>query len=63
MKDLNIITDPVYIPGNRKKADKFLLRFIRDERDLPFIRLSVLISFTLLPAGIALYLPFITGWW
>ncbi|MDO1449863.1 fatty acid desaturase [Rhodocytophaga aerolata] len=63
MKLLSQIHDPVY----RKKekytiADKFFLRLIRDERDLPFMYLTVAISCTLVPMAIFLYLPLLDGW-
>lgn len=64
MKTLNAITDPVFVkPDSYGKLDRFYLRFIRDERDLPFIHLTVRISLTLLPLAIILYLPFVNGWW
>lgn len=63
MKQLNSITDPVYTRPERVGAfDKFLLRFIRDERDLPFAHLTLQITFTLIPLAIALYLVPAGGW-
>lgn len=63
MKQLTTITDPVFIkPLKYNAADRFFLKIIRDERDLPFIYLTLKISFTLLPLGILLYMPFIQGW-
>ena len=61
---LKDITDPVYKEQQFTSADKFFLRFIRDERDLPFIYLTLKITFTILPLGFLLYMPFIHGiWW
>src|SRR5690606_31748064 len=41
---------------------RFFLRFIRDERDLPFVYLTLQISFTLIPLAVLLYMPFVKGW-
>lgn len=64
MKTLGVITDPVYNKEHVKhtKLDRFFLQFIRDERDLPFIYLTIKITFTLIPLAVLLYLPGITGW-
>jgi len=62
MKSLGSITDPVFRKSPLNAADRFFLRFIRDERDLPFIYLTLQISFTLIPLAVLLYLPFVTGW-
>jgi fatty acid desaturase len=62
MKSLPKIHDPVFTPKPLKTFDKFILRFIRDERDLPFIYLIIKISFVLLPLAFLIYMPFITGW-
>jgi hypothetical protein len=62
---LPTITDPVYVkPEQYSRLEKFYLKLIRDERDLPFVKLTVQISLTLLPLGILLYLPFVSayGW-
>lgn len=60
---LSKITDPVFVkPEHYSKLDRFYLRFIRDERDLPFIKLSVQITLTMLPLAVLLYMPFVTGW-
>lgn len=63
MKNLTQITDPVFIkPAKYSTIDLFFLRFIRDERDLPFVYLTLRISLTLIPLGILLYMPFMQGW-
>jgi hypothetical protein len=63
MKTLNAITDPVFTrPDKYSATDRFYLKFIRDERDLPFAYLTVKITLTMLPVAVLLYLPFITGW-
>ena len=65
MKPLTALTDPVFVkPAAYGKLDRFFLRFIRDERDLPFVYLTVRISLTLLPLAILMYLPAVKGlWW
>lgn len=63
MITLNDLTDPVFDENKSySKIDRFFLKFIRDKRDLPFVYLTLTISFTLLPLGILLFLPFIQGW-
>jgi fatty acid desaturase len=63
MKNLQAITDPVYTPAPFNSTDKFFLKFLRDERDLPFVYLTIKITFTLIPLAVLLYLPFVHGWW
>lgn len=63
MKQLTTITDPVFIkPLKYSSADRFFLKLIRDERDLPFIYLTLKISASVIVLGILLYMPFIHGW-
>lgn len=62
MKKLNELTDPVYKPAPDNAATKFFLRYIKDERDLPFVYLTIKLSLIIIPLAILLYLPFIEGW-
>ena len=56
-------TDPVFTrPARYSALDRFFLRLIRDERDLRFIYLGLVVTFTLVPMAVLLYMPFITGW-
>lgn len=56
------ITDPVFTPkANYNAVEKFFLRFIRDERDLPFVWLMLRIFFIVIPISIALFFYF--SWW
>ncbi len=60
------ITDPVYSKDSFKRGvfDSFLMRFIKEERDLPFMRLIALIQVVVIPAGILLFTPLLKGvWW
>jgi fatty acid desaturase len=62
MKSLSVIQDPTYQPKSAYSAlERFFLKGIRDERDLPFIHLMIKISLTLVPLGILLFLP-LPGW-
>ena len=66
MKQLSIIKDPVFIQPERYSAtDRLFLKLLKDPRDLPFAYLTMRISLTLIPLGILLYMPFLTGvtWW
>ena len=62
MRTLTEISDPVFSPSSYNAFDKFWLKRIRDERDLPFIYLTLNISLIMIPLGILLYMPFIQGW-
>lgn len=59
-----VITDPVFNKATFKKrgGDDFLMQFIKDEADLPFIRLIALIQITVIPAAILLFTPLLQGW-
>ena len=67
MKSLSSLHDPIFSPDQTVYSafDNFWLSKIEDERDLPFIYLSLKITFIMLPVGLLLYMPFITGmvWW
>lgn len=54
--------DPVYTPKEKYNAlERFFLRFINDERDLPFIRLCFILMIIFPPTALYLYLDF--HWW
>lgn len=66
MKNLEPLTDPVYSePARFSVIDRFFIKLLRDKRDLPFVHLTLKISFTLIPIAVLLYLPEInnTIWW
>lgn len=55
---LPTITDPVYKPEKQLSAiDRFFTRFIRDERDLPFIYLMLQLLVIFIPMGIYQFIP------
>lgn len=63
MISLPNITDPVYVkPDSFSALDKFFLKYIKDERDLPFVYLTIKITVTLIPLAVLLYMPFVDGW-
>ena len=57
------LTDPTFVkPDGYSKFDQFWVDKIKDERDLPFVHLSIKITLIMIPLGILLYMPFIEGW-
>jgi fatty acid desaturase len=59
-----VLGDPTYclarIPSSAERAAE---RFIRDRRDLPFLKLMALSSVTVVPTGVALFVPGAFRWW
>jgi fatty acid desaturase len=62
MKVLNTIQDPTFTGRDYNRIDRFFLQYIKDERDLPFIYLTIRISLILIPLSALLFMPFITAW-
>lgn len=62
MKVLGAIHDPTFTARTYNWLDQIFLKYIKDERDLPFIYLTIRISFTLIPLAVLLFMPFVTGW-
>jgi hypothetical protein len=58
MKALGIIHDPVFSGRTYNRFEQFFLHYIKDERDLPFIFLSIRISLVLIPLSVLLFMPF-----
>lgn len=57
------ITDPTYDANKLLSAtNRFLLRFVKDPRDLPFLYLTLKITITMIPIGLLLFMPFVEGW-
>jgi fatty acid desaturase len=64
MKNLSVPSDPIYIPKKRYNwYDKFWLKLINDERDLPFIYLLTILHLFVISTAIILYTPLLQGWW
>ena len=58
------ITDPIHSDGKQFTSfEKVALRFIDDERDLPFVKLCLVICFTTVPAAIYLFFAQEFNWW
>lgn len=63
MKLLAEINDPVFIKKNSYNfVERFFLKLIRDERDLPFVFLILQISLVMIPLGILLFFPVFPKW-
>lgn len=63
MIPLNANTDPEYnVPASETSLSRFFKSMIRDERDLPFIYLTIKISAILFPLAALLYMPFVPFW-
>jgi fatty acid desaturase len=65
MRPVPVITDPTF--DKQKKynfIDKMWLGMLRDERDLPFVYLTIKITFIMMAVGVALYFPMPWyAWW
>ncbi|HJL17540.1 MAG TPA: fatty acid desaturase [Sandaracinaceae bacterium LLY-WYZ-13_1] len=58
------LSDPTFRPKEKRNAfERFWLRLISDERDLPFIWLSLQMTLFLIPAGVLLFVPGVFTWW
>jgi len=58
------LTDPVWEPPARRgPLARLFLPLVRDERDLPFIRLSLLLTVLFIPLAVHLFLPGQFRWW
>ncbi|KAA3437749.1 fatty acid desaturase family protein [Rufibacter hautae] len=62
MKTLTAVTDPCGVGKPVSAIDYFFVKYLNDERDLPFVYLTIKISLILIPFSVLLYMPFITGW-
>jgi fatty acid desaturase len=62
MKILADNTDPVSVKKPSTRADRFFVSMLRDERDLPFVYLTLKITFTLLPLAVILFIPGMNSW-
>ena len=62
MKILSGITDPTSTPKPATSSDRFFASMIRDERDLPFVYLTIKISAILIPLAAILFIPGVPVW-
>ena len=65
MKILGAISDPMSVPKPSSALDLFFVSLIRDERDLPFVYLTLKITFSLIALAVLLFWPGIPHliWW
>ncbi|SDM61190.1 Fatty acid desaturase [Catalinimonas alkaloidigena] len=65
MRSFQGITDPREATPPATRLDFFFLSLMRDPRDLPFVHLTLKICLTIVPLGILLFMPWLTGlaWW
>ncbi len=58
------VHDPTYTPQEAPGVvERLAWRFIDDRRDVPFVRLMVLLSVVIVPTGLALFWPGPFRWW
>lgn len=58
------LTDPRFTPKPERSAlERFALRFINDERDLPFVWLSLSMTVVLVPLAVVMFWPGVFRWW
>jgi fatty acid desaturase len=58
------VSDPTYKPGaGLRLGERLALRFINDRRDVPFLVLVATLTVTIVPSGVALFLPGCFRWW
>jgi hypothetical protein len=57
------LEDPRYEKRSLNFLDRFFLKYIRDERDLPFIYLTLIGSLVFFPFAVYLFLPGNFTWW
>ena len=55
MRTLGTITDPIFTQKEFGGLDRFFLKFLKDQRDLPFIHLMIKLSLLFIPAAIVLF--------
>jgi fatty acid desaturase len=58
------VSDPTYKPGaGLRLGERLSLRFINDRRDVPFLVLMAILTATVIPSGVALFVPGWFRWW
>ncbi len=56
------IKDPVFNKKQFSGLDHFFLKYIKDERDLPFVYLILQITLIIIPMAITIFSPMMLGW-
>lgn len=63
MRALIQVKDPVYKPkSDNNSLDRFILKVIKDKRDLPFVYLCIKMTLLIIPTAIILFSPLLIGW-
>ncbi len=58
------VTDPIFLSKGKLNAlDSFIMRFIREERDLPFVHLILRMFLIIVPFALILFIPGVFRWW
>lgn len=58
------ITDPKFVKKESHSAlDNFILKFIRDERDLPIMHLVIQATLFFIPTTVVFFIPGVFRWW
>lgn len=58
------LTDPTFEkPAQPGWFYRLATRYIRDERDVPFVKLALLLTLTNVPAAVLLFVPGVFSWW
>jgi fatty acid desaturase len=59
-----VLSDPTYRPRDTPGLfERVAVRFVCDCRDLPFLSLSAILTLTVIPTGVALFVPGAFRWW
>ena len=59
-----VLSDPTYCPRKTQGlSERVAAHLIRDSRDAPFLSLMALLTLTVIPTGVALFLPGPFRWW
>src|SRR5260370_4222511 len=59
-----VLRDPSYAPREGGSVlDRMASHWIHDVRDTPFLRLMAVLSVTVVPSGVALFVPGAFRWW
>lgn len=57
------ISDPRHEPATNSLFDQMALRMISDERDYPFVKLTIGLSLLMMPSAIVMFWPGLFSWW
>jgi len=63
MRTLSPITDPIFVKQDHTSLDQFFLKYMKDERDLPFMYLMIKLFCLFVPAAIAAFVMDNTTWY